>query len=174
MLFSRPDDPLTTEQERAIIEHLLIVLFIALRIQGRLPEHVPIEDLYRAGVVGILDAFGRSILLKMFYCGRSHNFVSVERSSTVCQHSIGIRRELLGKAWAVEQVTQSLTAQYRLPRRSTLTSRLILTTCPLAGRIRFHPVGTRTRENRLSGKSLEAMQPAVAKCEGSHVCACEP
>jgi RNA polymerase sigma factor FliA len=40
-------------------EHLPIVRFIARRIHERLPQHVPIEDLYSAGVLGLLDAFGR-------------------------------------------------------------------------------------------------------------------
>jgi RNA polymerase sigma factor for flagellar operon FliA len=40
-------------------EHLPIVSFIARRIHERLPQHVPIEDLYSAGVLGLLDAFGR-------------------------------------------------------------------------------------------------------------------
>jgi RNA polymerase sigma factor FliA len=42
-----------------MVEHLPIVRFIARRIHERLPQHVPIEDLYSAGVVGLLDAFGR-------------------------------------------------------------------------------------------------------------------
>jgi RNA polymerase sigma factor FliA len=40
-------------------EHLPIVRFIARRIHERLPQHVPIEDLYSAGVLGLLDALGR-------------------------------------------------------------------------------------------------------------------
>jgi hypothetical protein len=42
-----------------MIEHLRIVGFIAQRIHERLPKHVPIEDLYGAGVLGLLDAFGK-------------------------------------------------------------------------------------------------------------------
>jgi RNA polymerase sigma factor for flagellar operon FliA len=52
-------DLLTAEQERVMVEHLLIVRVVARRIHERLPEHVPIEDLYSAGVLGLLDAFGR-------------------------------------------------------------------------------------------------------------------
>jgi RNA polymerase sigma factor FliA len=52
-------DLLTAEQERAMVEHLPIVRFIARRIHDRLPPHMPIEDLYSAGVVGLLDSFGR-------------------------------------------------------------------------------------------------------------------
>jgi RNA polymerase sigma factor for flagellar operon FliA len=42
-----------------MVEHLPIVRFIARRIHDRLPPHVPIEDLYSAGVIGLLDAFGK-------------------------------------------------------------------------------------------------------------------
>jgi RNA polymerase sigma factor for flagellar operon FliA len=42
-----------------MVEHLPIVRFIARRIHERLPQHVPIEDLSSAGVLGLLDAFGR-------------------------------------------------------------------------------------------------------------------
>jgi RNA polymerase sigma factor FliA len=58
-LARRQGDLLTAEQERVMVEHLPIVRFIARRIHDRLPQHVPIEDLYSAGVVGLLDAFGR-------------------------------------------------------------------------------------------------------------------
>jgi RNA polymerase sigma factor for flagellar operon FliA len=54
-----PRDLLTAEQERVMVEHLPIVRFIARRIHDRLPPHVPIEDLYSAGVLGLLDAFGK-------------------------------------------------------------------------------------------------------------------
>jgi RNA polymerase sigma factor for flagellar operon FliA len=39
-----------------ITEHLPIVRFIARRIHERLPQHVLLEDLYSAGVLGLLDA----------------------------------------------------------------------------------------------------------------------
>jgi len=54
-----PGELLSAEQERLMIDHLPIVRFIARRIHERLPQHVPIEDLYSAGVVGLLDAFGK-------------------------------------------------------------------------------------------------------------------
>jgi RNA polymerase sigma factor FliA len=54
-----PRDLLTAEQERVMVEHMPIVQFIARRIHERLPQHVAIEDLYSAGVTGLLDAFGR-------------------------------------------------------------------------------------------------------------------
>jgi RNA polymerase sigma factor FliA len=42
-----------------MVEHLPIVRIIPWRIHERLPRQVPIEDLFSAGVVGLLDAFGR-------------------------------------------------------------------------------------------------------------------
>ena len=45
------------EQERVLLEHLPIVRFLARRIHERLPQHVDIEDLVSAGVVGLMDAF---------------------------------------------------------------------------------------------------------------------
>lgn len=45
------------EQERALLEHLPMVRYVARRIHERLPQHVEIEDLVSAGVIGLLDAF---------------------------------------------------------------------------------------------------------------------
>src|SRR5580692_4447686 len=50
---------LTAEQERLLLEHLPIVRFLARRIHERLPQHVDIEDLVSAGVVGLMDAFSK-------------------------------------------------------------------------------------------------------------------
>jgi len=50
---------LNGEQERVLLEHLPIVRFLARRIHERLPQHVEIEDLVSAGVVGLMDAFAK-------------------------------------------------------------------------------------------------------------------
>lgn len=47
------------EQEKVLLEHLPIVRFLARRIHERLPQHVEIEDLISAGVVGLMDAFAK-------------------------------------------------------------------------------------------------------------------
>ena len=49
----------TPEQERVLLEHLPIVRFLARRIHERLPQHVEMEDLVSAGVVGLMDAFAK-------------------------------------------------------------------------------------------------------------------
>ena len=51
--------PLSAEQEKVLLEHLPIVRFLARRIHERLPQHVDIEDLVSAGVVGLMDAFAK-------------------------------------------------------------------------------------------------------------------
>jgi RNA polymerase sigma factor FliA len=50
---------LSGEQERILLEHLPIVRFLARRIHERLPQHVDIEDLVSAGIVGLMDAFSK-------------------------------------------------------------------------------------------------------------------
>lgn len=45
------------EEERLLLEHLPIVRFLARRIHERLPQHVEMEDLVSAGVLGLMDAF---------------------------------------------------------------------------------------------------------------------
>ena len=50
-------EELTAEQERMMVEHLPIVRYLARRIHERLPQHVDMEDLVGAGVLGLLDAF---------------------------------------------------------------------------------------------------------------------
>lgn len=50
---------MTAEQERVLLEHLPVVRFLARRIHERLPQHVEIEDLVSAGIVGLMDAFAK-------------------------------------------------------------------------------------------------------------------
>jgi RNA polymerase sigma factor FliA len=50
---------LNSEQERVLLEHLPTVRFLARRIHERLPQHVDLEDLVSAGVVGLMDAFSK-------------------------------------------------------------------------------------------------------------------
>jgi len=45
------------DRDRLLLEHLPTVRFLARRIHERLPQHVDLEDLVSAGVVGLIDAF---------------------------------------------------------------------------------------------------------------------
>ena len=50
---------MSAEEERVLMEHLPIVRFLARRIHERLPQHVEIDDLFSAGLVGLMDAFAK-------------------------------------------------------------------------------------------------------------------
>lgn len=46
-------------RERLLLDHLPQVQFIARRIHDRLPAQVPLEDLYHAGIIGLIEALER-------------------------------------------------------------------------------------------------------------------
>jgi RNA polymerase sigma factor for flagellar operon FliA len=96
-----------------MIKHLPIVRFIARRVHKRLPQHVPIEDLYGAGVLGLLDAFGKfdpskHVLFRTYAQFRIRGAM-LDSLRTLDWSP----RELRRKARAVEQAIQTLTAQIR-------------------------------------------------------------
>lgn len=47
------------ERERVLLEHMPVVRYIARRIHERLPQHLELEDLVGAGMVGLMDAFSK-------------------------------------------------------------------------------------------------------------------
>jgi RNA polymerase sigma factor for flagellar operon FliA len=102
---------LTAEQEQLMIEHLPIVRFVALRIHERLPQHVPFEDLYSAGVVGLMDALGKfdrskHIKFRGYAQFRIRDAI-LDTMRTLDWSSRGLRRN--GRA--TEQAIQTLTAE---------------------------------------------------------------
>jgi RNA polymerase sigma factor FliA len=108
----RPGDLLTAEQEKLMIEHLPIVRFIARRIHERLPQHVPIEDLYSAGVVGLLDAFSKFDPSKQVQF-RSYAQFRIRGAILDNLRTLDWSpRELRRKGRAIEQAIQTLTAQF--------------------------------------------------------------
>lgn len=46
-------------RERILLEHMPVVRYIARRIHERLPQHLEMEDLVGAGMVGLMDAFNK-------------------------------------------------------------------------------------------------------------------
>jgi RNA polymerase sigma factor for flagellar operon FliA len=109
----RPGDLLTAAQEKLMIEHLPIVRFIARRIHERLPQHVPIEDLYSAGVVGLLDAFSKFDPAKQVQF-RSYAQFRIRGAILDNLRTLDWSpRELRRKGRAIEQAIQTLTAQFR-------------------------------------------------------------
>jgi len=47
------------DRERMLLEHMPTVRYVARRIHERLPQHVELDDLISAGVVGLIDAFSK-------------------------------------------------------------------------------------------------------------------
>src|SRR5580704_4789545 len=124
-LAQRPADLLTAEQEQVMIEHLPIIKFIARRIHERLPQHVPIEDLYSAGVLGLLDAFGKfdpskQVLFRTYAQFRIRGAI-LDSLRTLDWSP----RELRRKARAVEQAIQMLTGELsRSPTDTEIAKKL--------------------------------------------------
>ena len=102
---------LNSEQERVLLEHLPIVRFLARRIHERLPQHVDIEDLVSAGVVGLMDAFSK------FDPGKKVQFRSYAQFRIRGAILDSLRtldwspRELRRKGRAVEGAIRSVTAR---------------------------------------------------------------
>jgi RNA polymerase sigma factor FliA len=54
-----PEGGSATERDLLLMEHLPTVRYLARRIHERLPQHVELDDLVSAGVVGLIDAFSK-------------------------------------------------------------------------------------------------------------------
>ncbi|MFZ0302584.1 MAG: FliA/WhiG family RNA polymerase sigma factor [Terracidiphilus sp.] len=102
---------LTGEQERVLLEHLPIVRFLARRIHERLPQHVDIEDLVSAGVVGLLDAFAKFDPAKKVQF-RSYAQFRIRGAILDSLRTLDWSpRELRRKGRAVEEAVRVLTAR---------------------------------------------------------------
>jgi RNA polymerase sigma factor FliA len=110
-----PAASLSAEKEQMMIDHLPIVRFIARRIHERLPQHVPIEDLFGAGVVGLMDAFNKFNPSKEVQF-RSYAQFRIRGAILDSLRTLDWSpRELRRKGRAVEQAIQTLTARLGHP-----------------------------------------------------------
>jgi RNA polymerase sigma factor for flagellar operon FliA len=102
---------LTGEQEQVLLEHLPIVRFLARRIHERLPQHVDIEDLVSAGVVGLMDAFTKFDPTKNVQF-RSYAQFRIRGAILDSLRTLDWSpRELRRKGRAVEEAIRALTAR---------------------------------------------------------------
>jgi RNA polymerase sigma factor for flagellar operon FliA len=102
---------LTGEQERVLLEHLPTVRFLARRIHERLPQHVDIEDLVSAGVVGLMDAFAKFDPAKKVQF-RSYAQFRIRGAILDSLRTLDWSpRELRRKGRAVEEAIRALTAR---------------------------------------------------------------
>jgi RNA polymerase sigma factor for flagellar operon FliA len=103
---------LSGEQERVLLEHLPIVRFLARRIHERLPQHVDIEDLVSAGVVGLMDAFAKFDPDKKVQF-RSYAQFRIRGAILDSLRTLDWSpRELRRKGRAVEEAIRTLTARH--------------------------------------------------------------
>jgi len=106
---------LTAEQEKILLEHLPIVRFLARRIHERLPQHVDIEDLVSAGVVGLMDAFAKFDPAKKVQF-RSYAQFRIRGAILDSLRTLDWSpRELRRKGRAVEEAIRALTARMGRP-----------------------------------------------------------
>lgn len=100
------------ERDRLLLEHLPTVRYLARRIHERLPQHVELDDLISAGVVGLIDAF------KKFDHNKKVQFKSYAqfRIRGAILDSLRILdwspRELRRKGRAVQEAMQTLTHRF--------------------------------------------------------------
>ena len=106
---------LSGEQERLLLEHLPIVRFLARRIHERLPQHVEIEDLVSAGVVGLMDAFTKFDPAKKVQF-RSYAQFRIRGAILDSLRTLDWSpRELRRKGRAIEEAIRALTARLGRP-----------------------------------------------------------
>lgn len=116
---------LTGEQEKVLLEHLPIVRFLARRIHERLPQHVDIEDLVSAGVVGLMDAFAKFDPEKKVQF-RSYAQFRIRGAILDSLRTLDWSpRELRRKGRAVEEAVRALTARMgHAPGESEIASEM--------------------------------------------------
>jgi len=106
-----PEMEIREEKERLLLEHLPIVRFLARRIHERLPQHVEMEDLVSAGVVGLMDAFTKFDPQKKVQF-RSYAQFRIRGAILDSLRTLDWSpRELRRKGRAVEEAIQLLTAR---------------------------------------------------------------
>jgi len=113
------------EQERVLLEHLPIVRFLARRIHERLPQHVEIEDLVSAGVVGLMDAFAKFDPAKKVQF-RSYAQFRIRGAILDSLRTLDWSpRELRRKGRAIEEAVQTLMARLgRAPSESEVAAEM--------------------------------------------------
>jgi RNA polymerase sigma factor for flagellar operon FliA len=118
---------LTPEQERVLLEHLPVVRFLARRIHERLPQHIDIEDLVSAGIVGLMDAFAKFDPAKKVQF-RSYAQFRIRGAILDSLRTLDWSpRELRRKGRAVEEAIRAVTARMgRAPSENEVAAEMAL------------------------------------------------
>lgn len=113
------------ERDRLLLEHLPTVRFVARRIHERLPQHVDLEDLVSAGIVGLIDAFtkfdhGKQVQFKSYAQFRIRGAIldslrtldwsprELRRKGRAIEEAIRLLTHTLGRAPAEAEIAESL------------------------------------------------------------------
>ncbi len=115
----------TPEQEQMMLEHLPVVRYIARRIHERLPQHVEMEELVSAGVLGLLDAFQKFDPAKKVQF-RSYAQFRIRGAILDSLRTLDWSpRDLRRKGRAIEQAIRVLTARLgRTPSENEIAAEL--------------------------------------------------
>jgi RNA polymerase sigma factor FliA len=120
------------ERDRLLLEHLPTVRYLARRIHERLPQHVELEDLISAGVVGLIDAFSKfaytkKVLFKSYAQFRIRGAI-LDSLRTLDWSPRDLRR----KGRAVEEAIRSATQRLgRTPSEQEIATEMALTLAEL-------------------------------------------
>jgi RNA polymerase sigma factor for flagellar operon FliA len=116
------------ERDALLLEHMSSVRYIARRIRERLPQHVEVDDLISAGVIGLMDAFNK------FDTRKNVQFKSYAQFRIRGAILDSLRdldwspRELRRKGRAIEEAISTLTGQLgRAPSEPEIAAELQMT-----------------------------------------------
>lgn len=155
------------DRDRLIVEHLPSVRFIARRIHERLPQHVDLEELISAGVLGLMDA------VEKFDSRKQVQFKSYAqfRIRGAILDSLRVLdwspRELRRKGRAIEETIRALTSQLgRTPGEAEIAAEMGLTLSAyqqILGELKSLEIGSLNLErNEESGEEELAYVPGPA------------
>jgi RNA polymerase sigma factor FliA len=159
-----PEQAIGGEEERLLLEHLPIVRFLARRIHERLPQHVEMEDLVSAGVLGLMDAFTKFDPRKKVQF-RSYAQFRIRGAILDSLRTLDWSpRDLRRKGRAVEEAIGSLTGRLgRAPTETEIAAELALSVedyQALLGDLKGLEIGTlHTERNEDSGEEELAYVP---------------
>jgi RNA polymerase sigma factor FliA len=115
------------DRDQILLEHLPTVRYLARRIHERLPQHVDLDDLVSAGVVGLIDAFSKFDHTKQVQF-KSYAQFRIRGAILDSLRTLDWSpRELRRKGRAVEEAIRSVTQKLgRAPSESEIAAEMSL------------------------------------------------
>ncbi|HTU49241.1 MAG TPA: FliA/WhiG family RNA polymerase sigma factor [Acidobacteriaceae bacterium] len=113
------------ERERILLENMPMVRIVAYRMLERLPQHVELDDLVSAGVIGLIDAYNKFDPSKKVLF---RSYAAVRIRGAILDSLRGMDwapREIRRKAREIEEATQRMTQRLgRKPQQSEVAAEL--------------------------------------------------